>query len=62
MKEDIKLEKQKAKGEDIKEEIIPRKPLAPKKKLSEISLIIDTGGAYKGELDANQENNTPYNK
>jgi len=62
MKEEIKIEKQKAKGEDIKEEIIPRKSLAPKKKLSEISLIIDTGGAYKGELDANQENNVPYNK
>ncbi len=62
IKEEIKIEFQKAKGEDIKEEIIKRKILAPKKKISELSLIIDTGGAYRGELDANKENNVTYNK
>ena len=62
IKEEIKIEFQKAKGEDIKEEIIKRKSLAPKKRLSELSLIIDTGGAYRGELDANKENNVTYNK
>ncbi len=56
-KEDIKVEHKKVKGEDIKEKIIPRKKIAPKKKLSELSLIIDTGGAYKGELESNKENN-----
>ena len=35
-----KKEEQKAKGEGIIEEMIPRKSLSPKKKLSEISLII----------------------
>lgn len=59
-KEDIKVEHKKGKDEDKKEKIIPRKPLAPKKKLSELSLIIDTGGAYKGESDANKENNVIY--
>ena len=36
---------------------LPRKKLVSNKKLSELSLIIDTGGAYKGEKDANIENN-----
>ena len=62
MKEDIKKEEHKAKGEGIIEEMIPRKSLSPKKKLSEISLIIDTGGAYKGELDSNKENNVVNNE
>ena len=62
IKEEIKIDFQKAKGEDIKEEVIKRKSLAPKKKISELSLIIDTGGAYRGELDANKENNVTYNK
>jgi hypothetical protein len=62
IKEEIKIDYQKAKGEDIKEEVIKRKSLAPKKKISELSLIIDTGGAYRGELDANKENNVTYNK
>ena len=48
LKEDIEIEHKKAEGEDIKEKIIPRKSLAPKKRLSELSLIIDTGGAYRG--------------
>jgi len=32
----------------------------PSKKLSELSLIIDTGGVFKGEKQANEENNAVY--
>ena len=35
----------------------PRKPLVSNKKISELSLVIDTGGIYKGEKYSNQENN-----
>lgn len=59
-KEDIKVEEQKLKGEEKKEEIIPQKPLVPSKRLSELSLIIDTGGAYRGEKEANEINNLSY--
>lgn len=57
-KEYIKVEEFKSKDEDKKEEeIIPKKAPVSSKKLSELSLIIDTGGIYKGEQDANKENN-----
>jgi len=57
-KEHIKVQEFKNKDEDKKtEEIIPRKSPISHKKLSELSLIIDTGGIYKGEKDANIENN-----
>lgn len=40
---------------------VAKKDFLPVKKLSELSLIIDTGGAYKGQLTANQQNNSVYN-
>lgn len=42
--------------------IVPEKPFAGAKKLSELSLIIDTGGVYKGEKDANDINNIAFKK
>lgn len=36
----------------------PRRRFIAQSKLSELSLIIDTGGVYKGEQRANQLNNT----
>ena len=58
-KEYIRTETFKNKEENKKnvELALPRKKLVSNKKLSELSLIIDTGGAYKGEKDANIENN-----
>ena len=57
-KEYIKIEVFKSKDEGAAtEEVLPRKKMVSSKKLSELSLIIDTGGAYKGESDANKENN-----
>ncbi|MDD5749673.1 MAG: PrgI family protein [Patescibacteria group bacterium] len=57
-KEYIKIEVFKSKDEGAAaEEVLPRKKMVSSKKLSELSLIIDTGGAYKGEGDANKENN-----
>ena len=34
----------------------------PAKKLSEVSLVIDTGGVYKGEKYINEESNVFNNK
>ena len=59
-KEYIKVQEQKLKGENVKVEVIPQKSLVPSKKLSELSLIIDTGGAYRGEKEANEINNLSY--
>jgi len=58
-KEYIRTETFKNKEENKKnvDLALPRKKLVSNKKLSELSLIIDTGGAYKGEKDANIENN-----
>lgn len=42
--------------------IVPKKVFVSNKKLSELSLIVDTGGAYKGERDANELNNMQYEK
>lgn len=39
-------------------EPITRRSFIPQSKLSELSLIIDTGGAYKGEKTSNILNNT----
>ena len=35
---------------------VKKKRILPTSKLSELSLIIDTGGVYKGEQAANQVN------
>ncbi len=62
-KEYIKVEEFKIKGEGVVAEApIINKSLLPNKKLSELSLIIDTGGVYKGEMDANIINNSAINK
>lgn len=59
-KENIKIEHYKSKSESIVPTIIPTKTFVSSKKLSELSLIIDTGGVYKGENQANQDNNLSY--
>jgi len=59
-KEYIKVEEHKNANED-NQEFIPRKLFLPGSKLSELSLIVDTGGVYKGEVSANQINRTAYN-
>ncbi len=57
-KEYIKKEEFRSKGENIPQETAPiHKSLIPSKKLAELSLIIDTGGVYKGEQEANKVNN-----
>lgn len=61
-KEYIKVEEFKIKGENVVAAPIPVKNMLPNKKLSELSLIIDTGGVYKGEIDANIINNSVINK
>ncbi len=63
-KEYIKTQEFKSK-EEMKKLAEQNTPVAPKRlvpshKLSELSLIIDTGGAYKGEARANSENNVAY--
>lgn len=40
--------------------MIKSKSFVPNSKLSELSLIIDTGGVYKGEKQANQENQVSF--
>lgn len=56
-KEYIKVEEFRGKDENIKAEVyVPKPPLA-NRKLSELSLIIDTGGVYRGEQEANLMNN-----
>ncbi|RJQ34764.1 PrgI family protein [Candidatus Parcubacteria bacterium] len=56
----IKTEEHKLKGEEKKEEVIHAKAPVPSKRLAELSLIIDTGGAYRGEKEANEINNLSY--
>lgn len=60
-KEYIKVEEFREKGEFIKPAPIIAKSMVSNKKLSELSLIIDTGGVYKGEVDANILNNSVVN-
>jgi len=55
-KQHIKVEEFKSKKDkEKKEEIIAPKHIASSRKLSELSLIIDTGGVYKGEKKINEE-------
>jgi hypothetical protein len=61
-KEYIKISEFTAKGENIKPEpYIPKAPLSSRK-LSELSLVIDTGGVYRGEQEANLMNNLASKK
>lgn len=62
-KEYIKTEEYKNKDEEEKKEkYVQRKVIMPAKKLSEVSLVIDTGGVYKGEKYINKENNVFNNQ
>lgn len=62
-KEFIKIETFSNKKKKKKDEyIVPEKTFLGGKKLSELSLIIDTGGVYKGEKEANAINSTAFNK
>ncbi len=58
-KEFIKVAEYKNKDEGIKIEPFVPKALVASRKLSELSLIIDTGGTYRGEQEANILNNLP---
>ena len=55
-KEQIKVAEFKSKDEDKAVTYVKKKRILPTSKLSELSLIIDTGGVYKGEQAANQVN------
>ncbi|MFA6307228.1 MAG: PrgI family protein [Patescibacteria group bacterium] len=62
-KEHIKVEEYKSKEDkETKEEIFVPKRLSSSRKLSELSLIIDTGGMYKGEKQVNRENNVSFSE
>jgi hypothetical protein len=58
-KEYIKVEEYRGKDENIKPTPYVPKPPLVNRKLSELSLIIDTGGVYRGEQEANMMNNLP---
>jgi len=55
-KENIKVKNIKDKKEDKKEGPVVEKKLTSSRKLSELSLVTDTGGVYKGEKQVNEEN------
>lgn len=59
-KEHMKTKEFKLKKEVKTDEVFVKKSFVPSRKLAELSLIIDTGGAYKGEQQVNQENNVAY--
>ncbi|PWB38590.1 MAG: hypothetical protein C3F02_02660 [Parcubacteria group bacterium] len=59
----IKMQVKKLNKEDRQTAVAPvvKKSFLPSRKLSELSLIIDTGGVYKGEAEANKINNISFN-
>lgn len=61
MKEEPRAEsnRKKKKGEQKERVFIPKKTISSAK-LSELALIIDTGGIYKGEAEANRINRMLY--
>lgn len=59
-KEDIAVQEFKSKNEDHPIDYVRVKRLLPSRKLSELSLVIDTGGVYKGERITNQINQVDY--
>jgi hypothetical protein len=61
MKEEFKGSRESKKNKDTKEEkyFVPKKEFSSEK-LSELALIIDTGGIYKGEAEANRINKSLY--
>ncbi len=58
-KEYIKVAEFRGKDENIKATPYVPKPPLVNRKLSDLSLIIDTGGVYRGEQEANMMNNLP---
>lgn len=60
-KEQVRVEEFKSKTEDQINKYVKPKRLLPSSKLSELSLIIDTGGVYKGESLVNKVNKVNYN-
>jgi len=63
LKDEPKIEKKEKKQKKDKDEFIfiPKKAIASEK-LSELALIIDTGGVYKGEAEANRINQALYHE
>ncbi len=59
-KENIITQELKSKDEDKSIDYVREKRLLPSRKLSELSLVIDTGGVYKGEKITNQINQVDY--
>ena len=59
-KENIITQELKSKDEDKALTYVREKRLLPSRKLAELSLVIDTGGVYKGEKITNQINQVDY--
>lgn len=59
-KENIITQELKSKDEDQPITYVREKRLLPSRKLAELSLVIDTGGVYKGEKITNQINQVDY--
>lgn len=59
-KESIIAQELKSKDEDQPVTYVREKRLLSSRKLSELSLVIDTGGVYKGEKITNQINQVDY--
>ena len=59
-KEHMQIKEFKLKKETKVDEVVAKKNFIPSRKLAELSLIIDTGGAYRGEQEVNQENKVSY--
>jgi hypothetical protein len=59
-KENIFTQELKSKDEDQPITYVREKRLLPSRKLAELSLVIDTGGVYKGEKITNQINQVDY--
>ena len=62
-KQHIRTEEFKSKDEGLEKDVfVTPKKLISSRKLAELSLVIDTGGIYKGEQKANQENNFSFSE
>ena len=59
-KENIITQELKSKDEDKALTYVREKRLLPSRKLADLSLVIDTGGVYKGEKITNQINQVDY--
>ena len=59
-KQEMKVEEYKSENEGQPETYVHKKKFLSSSKLSDLSLIIDTGGIYKGEQVSNQIHQTNY--